>query len=71
MAQNFNIMKGKRGLILGVANDRSIAEIARFFTIMGPIWHSPTRQRHLKNACAHWRSHRVSGDSAMRCGTAR
>ena len=31
MAENFNIMKGKRGLILGVANDRSIAwGIARF-----------------------------------------
>ena len=31
MDENFNIMKGKRGLILGVANDRSIAwGIARF-----------------------------------------
>jgi enoyl-[acyl-carrier-protein] reductase (NADH) len=40
------IMKGKRGLIMGVANDHSIAwGIAKQLAAQGPNWHSPTRAK--------------------------
>ena len=62
----FNIMKGKRGLIV-VANDRSIAwGIARFLHAIAEL-SSPIRVR--LETRAHWPSPSVLRWSAMRCGT--
>ncbi len=50
-------MQGKRGLIMGLANDRSLAwGIARARrATRAPSSPSPTRARRSKSACARWR----------------
>jgi enoyl-[acyl-carrier-protein] reductase (NADH) len=46
------LMKGKRGLIMGLANDKSLAwGIARQLHEQGRNWPSPTRARRWPSAC--------------------
>ena len=44
------IMKGKRGLVMGVANDQSIAwGMARTLHAHGAEWRLPIKAKHLAN----------------------
>ena len=47
-----DLMKGKRGLVMGVANERSIAwGISQQLAAQGPTSPSPTRATPLKSGC--------------------
>ena len=49
------LMKGKRGLIMGVANKNSIAwGIAQQLHAQAPSWRSPIRMKRWKSACVRW-----------------
>jgi enoyl-[acyl-carrier protein] reductase I len=63
-----DLMKGKRGLVMGVANDRSIAwGIAKALHAEGRSWPSPTRGRPSANGLSRWRP-RVGSTLSGRCG---
>ena len=56
-----DLMKGKRGLIMGVANDHSIAwGIAKALAAQGADSPSPIRARRSASASSRWRSRSVS-----------
>ena len=55
-----DLMKGKRGLIMGVANDHSIAwGIAKTLTRRAPSLPSPIRAKRSASASSRWRSRSV------------
>ena len=48
------LMAGKKGLIMGVANDRSIAWGIAKACMRGADWPSPTRATRWRSACGRW-----------------
>jgi len=61
MGEQGGLMAGKRGLIMGVANERSIAwGIARAAAPTAPNWPSPTRARHSAKRSCPWRNRSAS-----------
>ena len=55
-----NLLAGKRGLIMGVANERSIAwGIAAAAAAQGAELAFPTRWKALASACSYWRNRSI------------
>jgi enoyl-[acyl-carrier protein] reductase I len=62
-----DLMKGKRGLIMGVANDHSIAwGIAKTLAAQAPSSPSPIRARRSASASSRWRIARRRTGAALR-----
>ena len=62
-----DLMKGKRGLIMGIANDHSIAwGIAKALAAQGAEWPSPIRARRWASASSRWRK-QLGVDTVLPC----